>query len=296
MEQDWIDNYLEYLEDVKHSSEHTIRNYSIDLYLLYDFLEGRAATTEALRAFLGVLHEQGKKKSSIARTLSAIRSFFLYLQKNKIVRDNPTKLLMTPKTVRKIPVILDLEEIKQFMEAPGSETYLGSRDKLIMEMLYTCGIRLSELVSLDRKHVHLKEGVIKVLGKGKKERMVPVTKRLGVLLLSYLEDPKRYQTCEKHLLEFDKEAVFLNRFGERISGRSIDRMFNAYQKKSGIVKKVTPHTLRHSIATHFLENGMDLRTIQEILGHTTIATTTIYTQVSTELKNKVYKNHHPLAN
>jgi integrase/recombinase XerC len=290
-----VESYIKYLEDVKGASGHTIRNYSIDLFALLDFLEGQECTTKLLREFLGKLHEMGKKKSSIARTLSAIRSFYTFLQKEKLTKDNPTLTLMTPKNPRKIPVILDLDEIKLFMKAPDETTYLGRRDRLIIELFYSSGIRLSELTSLDRAHVYESESLIKVLGKGKKERMVPLTRRCSKLLTVYLTDKSRFKGSSKHLLEFDKEAVFLNRFGERITGRSVDRLFSAYQKKADIVKKVTPHTLRHSIATHLLEKGMDLRSIQEILGHTTIATTTIYTQVSTELKNKVYKKHHPLA-
>ena len=290
-----VDSYIKYLEDVKGCSEHTIRNYSIDLLSLLNFLGGRECTTKILREFLGNLHGLGKKKSSIARTLSAIRSFYTYLQKEKLVKDNPTISLMTPKNPRKIPTILDFEEIKLFISTPDSSTYLGKRDRLIMELFYSSGIRLSELTSLNRSHIYGSESLIKVLGKGKKERMVPLTTRCNALLSSYLSDKDRFKSSSKHLLEFDKEAVFLNRFGERITGRSIDRMFSAYQKKAGIAKKVTPHTLRHSIATHLLEKGMDLRSIQEILGHTTIATTTIYTQVSSELKSKVYQESHPLA-
>lgn len=238
---------------------------------------------------------KGKKKSSIARNLSAIASFYSYLQKNKLKQINPTQTLQTPKQQRKIPVILDLEEIKKFMETPDVSSYLGQRDKAIIELFYSSGIRLSELVNLDKSNIYFKEGVIKVFGKGNKERVVPLTTRCKLTLKSYLENSKRFENLEKHLGEFDKKAVFLNRFGERITTRSIDRIFNIYQKKAEIVKKVTPHTLRHSIATHLLEKGMDLRSIQEMLGHTTIVTTTIYTQVSAKLKLSAYQNFHPLA-
>ena len=295
MKNSWLTSYIDYLENVKGASEHTVRNYFIDLNSLYDFLGKRRCTTKLLREFLATLYNQGKKKSSIARTLSAIRSFFTFLQKHKIIKENPAKTLQTPKTTRKIPCILNIEEIKKFMNAADSASYLGLRDRLIIEMFYCSGIRLSELVGLNKENVYQNEGVIKVLGKGKKERIVPLTKRCNIMLHSYLNHKKRFKSCEKHLLEFDKTAIFLNRFGERITARSIDRMFTSYQKKAEIVKKVTPHTLRHSIATHLLEKGMDLRSIQEILGHSTIVTTTIYTQVSTELKKAVYKKHHPFA-
>ncbi len=295
MKAKWIDLYIDYLENVKGSSPHTIRNYSIDLFALLEFLKDRKCSPESLREFLGKLHYDGKMKSSIARSLSAIRSFYTFLQRKKVVKENPTITLQTPKSVRKIPSILEVEEIKELMELPDMNTYLGLRDRVIIELFYSSGIRLSELVGLDKSHYYPEESMMKVLGKGDKERIVPLTNRCNKMLLNYLSHDKRLQSIEKHLPEFDKKAVFLNRFGERITPRSIDRLFVGYQKRMGIVKKITPHTLRHSIATHLLEKGMDLRSIQEILGHTTIATTTIYTRVSKELKNRVYKDHHPLA-
>ncbi|MCH9621298.1 MAG: Tyrosine recombinase XerD [Chlamydiia bacterium] len=295
MRKGWIEDFICYLEDVRGCSEHTVRNYSIDLYAYSEFLGSRRATAFLIREFLASLYESGKKKSTIARTTSAIRSFYTFLLREKKIKENPAITLQTPKNVRKIPVILDIDEIKLFMEGVDVSVYLGLRDRLIIEMFYSSGIRLSELVSLDRSHIYKNESLIKVLGKGKKERIVPLTTRCNKMLDDYLTHSKRFKAQEKHLAEFDKEAVFLNRFGERISPRSIDRMFAETQEKTGISKKVTPHTLRHSIATHLLENGMDLRSIQEILGHTTISTTTIYTQVSKELKKRVYEEFHPLA-
>lgn len=291
----YIDRFVEYLENVKGSSEHTIRNYTIDLRALLEFLQAKEATAEIIREFLGHLHALGKKKSTIARTLSAIRSCYAFLQREKIIKENPAIHLMTPKNVRKIPTILDIEEIKHFLSTPNSDTYLGLRDQLIMELFYSSGIRLSELVSLDRKNFYPGDQVIKVLGKGKKERIVPLTKRCCKRIGEYIGHVKRFKKIEEHLPEFDKEAIFLNCFGERISPRSVDRLFFAYQQEANITKKITPHTLRHSIATHLLEKGMDLRSIQEMLGHTSIATTTIYTQVSTTLKSKTYNAFHPYA-
>jgi integrase/recombinase XerC len=295
MDESWVESFLDYLENVKGSSEHTIRNYSRDLYAFHNFLDGRASTASLIREFLATLYNDGKKKSTIARATSAIRSFFTFLLREKKIKENPAITLQTPKNVRKIPVILDIEEIKQFMDGVDVSTYLGMRDRLIVEMFYSSGIRLSELVGLDRAHFYEGESLIKVLGKGKKERVVPITTRCKKMLSDYLAHKKRFTACEKHLPEFDPEAIFLNRFGERISPRSVDRLFSEYQKKIGLTKKITPHTLRHSIATHLLEKGMDLRSIQEILGHTTISTTTIYTQVSKELKKRVYQEFHPLA-
>ncbi len=295
MEKIYIDTFIEYLENIKGASEHTIRNYTIDLMALLEFLGGREATAATIREFLGYLHGLGKNKSSIARTLSAIRSCYTFLQREKIIKENPAINLQTPKSIRKIPMILDIDEIKLFMGTPKNDTYLGLRDQLIIELFYSSGIRLSELVALNRKNFYPGDHVIKVFGKGKKERMVPLTKRCCKMIGEYIGHQKRFKQIEQHLPEFDKEAIFLNCFGERISPRSVDRLFFTYQQQANIAKKITPHTLRHSIATHLLERGMDLRSIQEILGHTSIATTTIYTQVSATLKTKTYQNSHPYA-
>ena len=296
MQEKNIRTFVEYLENVKGSSLHTIRNYTIDLVALLTFLNGKEATAESIREFLGHLHAAGKKKSSIARTLSAIRSFYSFLQREKKLKENPAITLQRPKSSRKIPMILDIDEIKLFMNTPDGSTYLGVRDRLIIQLFYSSGIRLSELVSLNRKQFYLSDQAIKVLGKGKKERIVPLTKNCCKMIEEYITHRKRFEQTENHLPEFDKEAIFLNCFGERITPRSVNRIFAAYQKQANIAKKITPHTLRHSIATHLLERGMDLRSIQEILGHTSIATTTIYTQVSTTLKTKTYNAHHPYGN
>jgi len=288
-----IEEFTHYLESVKGASSHTVRNYTLDLRALSDFLGDKKGSAPLIREFLGNLHAKGKKKSSIARTLSAIRSFYTFLQREKYIKENPAITLQRPKTVRKIPMILSLEEIKLFMSTPDTTTYLGFRDAVIIELFYSSGIRVSELVSLNRKHFYPGDVAIKVLGKGKKERIVPLTQRCCSLLERYITDPKRFMDVEHHLKEFDKEAIFLNCFGEKMTPRSINRLFSHYQKQAQMAKKITPHTLRHSIATHLLERGMDLRSIQEILGHTTIATTTIYTQVSSTLKNKSYQEHHP---
>ncbi|MEI8126108.1 MAG: tyrosine-type recombinase/integrase, partial [Parachlamydiaceae bacterium] len=165
----------------------------------------------------------------------------------------------------------------------------------IMELFYSSGLRISELVALDRQDIDLKNLLIKLKGKGKKERIVPITKNVAGWIETYLSNPERYSNMEGHVAEVDHDAVFLNKFGERLSARSVDRNFAADLKKSGLAGKVTPHTLRHTIATHWLERGMDLKTIQTILGHSSLETTTIYTKVSQGLKQKVYQAAHPRA-
>ena len=241
MDDSWVESFLDYLENVKGSSEHTIRNYSRDLYVFIDFLDGRRATASLIREFLATLYNDGKKKSTIARATSAIRSFFTFLLREKKIKENPAITLQTPKNVRKIPVILDIEEIKQFMDGVDVSTYLGMRDRLIVEMFYSSGVRLSELVALDRSHFYEGESLIKVLGKGKKERVVPITTRCKKMLSEYLDHKKRFMACEKHLPEFDPEAVFLNRFGERISPRSVDRLFLSIRRRLGSQRR-SPRT------------------------------------------------------
>lgn len=164
-----------------------------------------------------------------------------------------------------------------------------------MELFYSSGLRISELVALNRKDIDFSALLIKLKGKGKKERIIPFTRNAAQWIKNYLENPERHHKIDGHLAEADPEAVFLNKLGKRLTTRSIDRHFEAYLKKSGLAGRATPHTLRHSIATHWLENGMDLKTIQMLLGHNALETTTIYTKVSNTLKIKVYNESHPRA-
>ena len=295
MKYKWIEMYINYLTDIKGYSSHTCRNYQIDLRALFKFIREEEIKSKKLQEYIAQLYLDGKSKITIARVVSSLRSFFKYLHKQEILNYNPALQLMSPRNTRKIPIILHVNEVKKLINTPNKNNYLGFRDSLIIELLYTSGIRLSELVLLDKKDIYHGRGYIKVLGKGKKERIVPITTRCNQLLQEYLEHKKRWSSCEKHQGEQNRSAVFLNRFGERISSRSIDRMFVQYKRKAGIVKNVTPHILRHSIATHLLEKGMNLRCIQEILGHKTIATTTIYTQVSLKYKKEAYDQYHPLS-
>lgn len=248
-----------------------------------------------IRNFLAHLHGLQMSRKTIVRRLSALRSFFKYAFEQKLIPINPAETLDTPQIDKKIPTSLTYDHIKQLFELPDTKTLLGLRDRTIMEVFYSSGLRISELAALDRKDFDPDSCLIKLKGKGKKERIVPITPNAIQWIKTYLEHPERYLDIDGHRAEADPSAIFLNKLGKRLTARSIDRNFESYFKQSGLAGKVTPHTIRHTIATHWLENGMDLKTIQVLLGHNSLATTTIYTKVSSGLKEKVYNNTHPRA-
>lgn len=321
--------FLEHLKVVKNASEHTIRNYAIDLnafksYLEFDWLNGvkpeelpekisfkdpyhhrstvfdhqlnlEKIDRKTIRGFLAWLNLNKQNKRTIARRLSSLRSFFKYVQSQNLISANPTEELDSPKLDRKLPVSLTYEQISHLFDQPDTSTYLGFRDRTIMELFYSSGLRVSELVALNRQDFDYANLTVKLRGKGKKERIVPITKNAAEWIKSYLEHPDRYRDSPIHTAEIDPKAIFLNKLGTRLTARSVDRKFDFYLNQSGLAGKVTPHTIRHTIATHWLENGMDLKTIQVLLGHSSLSTTTIYTQVSTKLKKKVYDETHPRA-
>ena len=321
--------FLEHLRVVKNASEHTIRNYTIDLNALKNFLEKellkdckpedmpdkicysssyqdrwkgkddilpiQTIDKKVIRNFLANLNAEHSNKRTIVRRLSSLRTFFKYATSQGIISHNPTEELETPKIQKTIPVSLTYDQVQRLLEQPDSNTFLGFRDRVIMELFYSSGLRVSELVALNRSDFDHKNLLIKLKGKGKKERIVPITKNAAEWITAYLEHPERHVDIDGHLAQVDSEAVFLNKLGTRLTLRSVDRNFDKYLKASGLANKVTPHTIRHTIATHWLENGMDLKTVQVMLGHTSLQTTTIYTQVSPKLKKKVYDKAHPRA-
>jgi integrase/recombinase XerC len=291
--------FLDYLKVVKDASPHTLRNYNIDLEALAAFPETPAMVQsidrQVLRGFISHLHEKGKSKKTTARKLSSLRSFFNYMISQKIIDKSPLEDLENPKIEKKIPVSITYEQVLVLFDQPDKNSYLGFRDRTMMELLYSSGLRVSELAILSRKDLDLSNLLIKLQGKGKKERIVPITRNAAKWIEDYLNHDERHVKTDEHAPEVDKEALFLNKHGTRLTTRSIDRNFEAYLKSSGLTSRITPHTIRHTIATHWLENGMDLKTIQMLLGHTSLQTTTIYTQVSPGLKKKVYDESHPRA-
>jgi len=295
-----MNQFLHYLEVVKNASQHTLRNYRIDLTSFFQHgknVELALATIDRkmLREFLSHLSDKGASKKTVARRLSALRSFFRWCMREKLLEKSPMEELESPKLDKKIPFCLSQEQISQLFCQPDIETLFGLRDRTMMELFYSSGIRLSELAQLNRADFDPAGLQLLVRGKGKKERIVPVTKNAASWIERYLSCPKRYRNESGQKAEADTEALFLNRLGSRLIPRSIDRMFEKYLHKSGLVGDITPHTIRHSIATHLLENGMDLKKIQFLLGHSSLATTTIYTHVSTKLKRQVYDAAHPHA-
>ena len=319
--------FLEYMKVVRGASVHTLRNYAIDLSHFHHHLEtdvykvpeeklapridhGRLgerlrhsskvtlSTIErtTVRGFIACMHTQGLGRRTVVRRMSALRSFFKYAMRQGLMIADPMELIERPKVDRKIPVSLSYAEVQMLFDQPNTTEYLGFRDRCIMEIFYSSGLRVSELCGLNRADVDHEQLLLRLRGKGKKERVVPITRNAVDWLLQYLEHPQRKINSDEHLAEVDHSAVFLNKLGTRLSTRSVDRMFDKYLVMSGLAGKVTPHTIRHTIATHWLENGMDLKTIQSLLGHTSLATTTIYTQVSSKLKEEVYQRTHPRAN
>lgn len=291
--------FLDYLKVIKDASPHTLRNYNIDLEAFAAFPETpkivQSIDRQVLRGFISHLHDAGKSKKTTARKLSSLRSFFNYMISQRVIDKSPLEDLENPKIEKKIPVSITYEQVLVLFDQPDRNSYLGLRDRTMMELLYSSGLRVSELAILSRKDLDLANLLIKLQGKGKKERIVPITKNASKWIGDYLDDPERHMKTDEHAPEVDREALFLNKHGTRLTTRSIDRNFEAYLKSSGLTSRITPHTIRHTIATHWLENGMDLKTIQMLLGHTSLQTTTIYTQVSPSLKKKVYDESHPRA-
>ncbi len=295
---EWKEKFLNYLRAIKNASVHTIRNYGLDLegFYLFSKVEGvHTVDKKMIREYLFYLNQNGVAKRTILRKLSTLRSFFKYLLKEKALLQSPLDEIDAPKLEKTIPAPLSREEIDRLFQQPDIQTYLGFRDRCMMELFYSSGLRISELVGMNRFDFDKGEHTLRIRGKGKKERVIPVTENAATWVESYLNHPERFLDSQLHQAEKNHEAIFLNKWGERLSVRSVDRHFKTYLKLSGLAAKATPHTIRHTIATHWLENGMDLKTIQILLGHTTLATTTIYTQVSTKLKKEVYDKTHPLV-
>jgi integrase/recombinase XerC len=319
-------DFLRYFKVTKNASSHTIRNYCIDLNDLKYFLEDHAfkldedsrpkkiqyqsptpsqtnidsipldrISRKMLRQYVIYLAKSTVKKRTTVRRLSSLRSFFKFCLSQNYLKENPMEDIESPKVDKKLPYSISYNEVQKLFEVPDLNKYLEFRDRCIMELFYSSGLRVSELVGLNRSDFDEKKLLIRIRGKGKKERIVPITKNACEWTCAYLNHPERHLSFNGHLAEADIQAIFLNRLGTRISPRSVDRKFDKYLTISGLAGKVTPHTIRHTIATHWLENGMDLKTIQMLLGHASPVTTTIYAQVSSKLQKKVYDKAHPRA-
>lgn len=292
------ENFLNYLDVIRNASPHTLRNYRLDLEDFAGFLSEtplQEVDKWKIRAYLAHLNQKQSSKKTILRKLSSLRSFFKFLLKENVVIHNPLEEIDAPKLEKRIPSPLSREEIDLLFNQPDTTAFLGFRDRTIMELFYSSGLRISELVGLGRSDFDATHLTLRVKGKGKKERVIPITQNAATWITNYLNHAERYVDGDKHQAEKNRDAIFLNKWGEKLTVRSVDRNFNHYLRTSGLAARATPHTIRHSIATHWLENGMDLKTIQTLLGHSSLATTTIYTQVSKKIKKEVYDKSHPLV-
>jgi integrase/recombinase XerC len=296
-----IRGFLKHLQLDENCSPETVRAYASDLGEFAAVMEkelgaGRGAEPRrvdrlAIRAFLAELHRRQVKRSTAARKLAAVRSFFRYLKRQGKIPENPTLGVSTPRQERRLPKQLSVEEMSHLLEMPDDSTALGARDAAILEVLYATGVRVSELTALDFDDLDLSEGMMRVMGKGRKERLVPVGSKAVASLKVYL---RRRAELEPRPGS-GKEALFLNFRGGRLNVRSVRRILNQALESAAIARKVSPHTLRHSFATHLLDAGADLRSIQELLGHASLSTTQRYTHVSTERLLKTYGKSHPRA-
>ena len=294
-----LENYLEFIQGVKNVSPHTVNNYRRDIEQFLEFLRrltpGDFALSEVdtylARRYLASLIGREYSRKTVARHIAALRSYSRYLCREQIIESNPFIGIRTPKLERRLPQFLDVPEIDDLMKLPPL-TLLGRRDSAIMELLYGTGVRVSELTGISLQNLDLHEQYILVFGKGAKERIIPIGRMAVTALSSYLLE-SRPLLYKKNAAASD--ALFLNNSGTPLSDRSVRRVLDKYVELLAVHKRVTPHTLRHSFATHLLDNGADLRSVQELLGHVSLKTTQIYTHVSSERLLSVYRNSHPRA-
>lgn len=294
----YIEQFLKYLAVERNYSKNTVSSYQIDLLDFKTFLTNAKEAIPPLeeidhltvRSYLANMQDRNLARSTVLRRLSSLRSFFKYLCRLGYIDVEPTAALNSPKIQRKLPNFLDISEVEALIMAPDDKNIIGIRDRAIMELLYSTGMRVGELLTLDLSDIDLQNSLVKVKGKGKKERILPVGKMAMVALNDYLF--KRNELNPERFLQ----AVFLSERGNRLpDAKSIRRRIEKYAQIAGIKKKITPHTLRHSFATHLLNAGADLRSVQELLGHSSLSTTQIYTHVTTDKLKRVYEKAHPRA-
>lgn len=295
------DRFIDYMRTVKNSSEHTVLAYATDIAQFIDFLESEEIGTDpgvvdarVLRRYFARIQRNDITKSSAARKLSSLRAFFKYLLKKGLVEHNPAAGFPSPKLDKKLPKFLRDEQIETLMLQPDTDDPSGLRDLAILELLYATGIRVSELTGSDLTDLDLGAGEMKVLGKGSKERIVLMGRAAQEAMAAYLTSG-RGKLLAKTEAGLQERAVFLNKYGGRLTPRSITRLIDKYFAHISDEMKISAHVLRHTFATHMMEHGADLRSIQELLGHSSISTTQIYTHVSRERLKQVYEAAHPRA-
>lgn len=291
-----IEEFLEYIAFEKNYSDYTVQSYEEDLKSLKEFLEVEQVGSikqvdySIIRLYLKKMYEKKYSKKTIARHISTLRSFFKYLMREDIIKTNPITLISNPKQDKKLPNYLNYEEIETLLHIPDLKDAYGMRDALILELLYSSGIRVSELVTIQLEHIHKSERQIKILGKGNKERYVLYGRRCTELLDLYLRSGRN-----ELLKHPGVPYLFLNKNGGQLSTAGVRYILDKILKVGGLKLKVSPHTLRHTFATHLLNNGADLKSVQELLGHENLSTTQIYTHISNERLRHIYLNNHPRA-
>ena len=291
-----IEEYLKFIQLEKGLSENTIGAYRRDLKKYQDYLEEEKIShidfidRQTIQVCLGDLHDKGASAKSIARFISTIRSFHQFALREKYAAKDPTVLIETPKYERRLPDVLEVDEVIRLLETPDMSKNNGYRDRAMFELLYATGMRVTELINLKVEDVNLIMGFVRVFGKGNKERIVPLGETIIDILETYIETV-RPQLLKKTVTD----NLFLNLHGKPLSRQAIWKMIKQNGVKAEIFKTLTPHTLRHSFATHLLENGADLRAVQEMLGHADISTTQLYTHVSKSQIRKIYNQFHPRA-
>ena len=307
MLEEYLNQFLQHLRYERNVSPHTLRNYSSDLEQFHAAVAPPQADGTrrqipvkdvdhlTIREWMANLHGDNKKKTSIARKLASLRTFFQFLVREGVLENNPAKLVATPRVERKLPDTLSMEDAVRFIETPDLETDLGKRDRAILEFLYATGMRVGELVGLNLKDIDFREKLVRVTGKRNKQRILPFGEPALQALMYYLNETRPIFLNNCPPAERDEQAVFLNYQGTRITTRSVGRMVDKYIKHCADIHDISPHSLRHSFATHLLDSGADLRDIQELLGHARLSTTQIYTQVSMEKLIEVYDRAHPKA-
>lgn len=308
---DELHRYLTYLNEIEHRADHTIRNYARDIKIFYRYLHCSGyplhPTTEdisieqidalAIRGFISYLHEQGNSARSINRRLSALRSFFHFLVRRGIVDNNPLQTISFMKEKKRLPVFLDQEHAKDLVECPAKPIVKSKeielRDKAMLEMLYSTGMRVSSLVHLNIHDIDEQQGIVRIRAKGGKALILPLGETAIAALRHYLKvRTKILNRPTRSTISKDSFALFLGKFGERLTTRGVQLRLKRYSLSLGL-GKATPHTLRHSCATHLLENGADLRFVQELLGHSNLSTTQLYTHVTLSKIQDVYRQSHP---
>ncbi len=294
-----MDNYFKlfitYLEQ-KNQSQYTIYSYQNDLKQFLEFLKRESISIvdvdyKVVRNYLSYLYEKNYAKRTVARHISCLRSFYKYLLQEKIITKNPMKLISNPKLDRTLPKFLYYQELEDLLSIPDQSTPLGMRDATILEFLYSTGVRVSELVSIKIKDIHFDDKKIKVFGKGSKERYVLYGSKLQDLLKKYL-----FGARQQLLRDPSNDFLFLNHYGKPLTTAGIRTILNRIIQEGAFQFHISPHVLRHTFATHMLDEGADLKSVQELLGHENLSTTQIYTHISNEHLRQVYLNAHPRAN